>query len=222
MDDAVDDASDDAVTDYERAGFRGRLGWGTSPAVVVIDLCHAYLDPTSPLYAGIEDAVASAVALVAGARDRGIPVIFTRVEVAPGGLDGGLFYLKVPALKLFERGHPLAAFLDDPAPRPGEVVVTKQYASAFFGTSLGPTLLRMGIDTVVLCGVSTSGCVRATGNDALQYGFRPIVVGDACGDRSRRQHDANLFDLEAHCADVVTTADVLAHFDALLPEPVTG
>ena len=139
----------DAVADYEGAGFRGRLGWGASPAVVVIDLCRAYLDPTSPLYAGIEAEVACAAALVAGARARAVPVLFTRVELAPGGVDGGLFSLKVPALRLFERGHPLAAFLDDPAPRPGEVVVTKQYASAFFGTSLAPTLLRLGIDTVV-------------------------------------------------------------------------
>lgn len=201
----------DIDADYERAGFRGHVGWGQHPAVIVVDICHAYLDLDSPLYAGVEGAVASAARVVAAARAGGVPVIFTRVEFEPGGADGGVFYRKVPALANFDRGNPLAEFLDDPAPRPGELVVTKQYASAFFGTSLAATLTATGIDTLVIGGLSTSGCVRATAVDACQHGFRPIVVADACGDRAPGPHEANLFDLESKYADVVSEADAIAH-----------
>ena len=139
-------------------------------------------------------------------------MVFTRVEYEPGGADGGMFFRKVPALRCFERGNPLADWVEDPRPRPGEVVVTKQYASAFFGTNLASTLHAAGVDTVVLCGLSTSGCVRASGVDAVQHGFRPVVVADACGDRAEEPHRANLFDLDAKYADVVSLEDALAHF----------
>ena len=202
--------ADDLDDDYKHAGFSGRLGWGVKPAVIVIDVCRAYLDPESSLYAGVEDAVESAARVVAVAREHGVPVVFTRVEFEPGGADGGMFYKKVGALANFDRGNPMAEFLDDPAPRPGEVVVTKQYASAFFGTSLAATLTSMGIDTVVLTGLSTSGCVRATAVDAVQIGFRPMVVREACGDRAPEPHEANLFDLDAKYADVVPEAEAVS------------
>lgn len=205
MPDTTDDpiTDDPITTDYAAAGFGGSLSWGSRPAVVVIDVCRAYLDPTSPLYAGVEDAVASAARLVAAARDASVPVIFTRVEYEPGGADGGVFFRKVPALGCFVRGNPLGEFTDALAPASGEVVVTKQYASAFFGTSLASTLVSMGVDTTVICGLSTSGCVRASAVDALQHGFVPVVVADACGDRHPEPHRANLFDLEQKYAMVV-------------------
>ena len=195
--------------DYQRAGFGGSLGWGERPAVIVIDVCRAYLDPDSPLYAGVEDAVASAGRVVAAARSGGVPVIFTRVEYEPGGADGGTFYRKVPALACLDRGNPLGDWVEDPRPRPGELVVTKQYASAFFGTSLASTLHARGIDTVAICGLSTSGCVRATGVDAVQLGFRPMIVAEACGDRARGPHESSLFDLGAKYADVVTERETV-------------
>jgi len=197
--------------DYERAGFRGTLRWGERPAVIVVDVCRAYLDPSSVLYAGVEDAVESAARLVDAARDSGAPVIFTRVEFAPGGTDGGLFFQKVPALASFVRGNPLADFVERPRPTPDEVVVTKQYASAFFGTSLASTLRTLGVDTAVICGLSTSGCVRATALDALQHGFVPVVVADACGDRHPDPHHANLFDLQSKYAEVVSESVAVEH-----------
>ena len=203
--------------DYAAAGFRGRLGWGERPALVVVDVCMAYLDPSSPLYAGVEDAVASCARLVDAARAGGTPVIFTRVEYEPGGADGGLFYRKVPALASFDRGNALAEWPPAPRPLPGEVVVTKQYASAFFGTSLAPTLHASGVDTAVVCGLSTSGCVRASALDALQHGFRPMVVGEACGDRADGPHDAALFDLESKYADVVSESDAIDHLSTGWP-----
>ena len=172
----------------------------------------AYLDRDSPLYAGVEDAVASAARVLAAARAAGVPVLHTRVRYQPGGLDGGLFRRKVPALWVFDEGSPLGEPAPAVAPEPGEVVVIKQYASGFFGTSLASTLRALGVDTTVIVGLTTSGCVRATALDALQHGFAPIVVRDAVGDRDPRPHEANLLDLQAKYADVVGEADVLAAF----------
>ena len=203
---------DELDRDYARAGFDGRLGFGLRPALLVIDVVRAYTDETSPLYAGVEAALASNLRLIDAARDAGVPVIFTNVAYQAGGRDGGLFYRKVPALKLFDVGSPFAAFCDGIAPRADEVVVTKQYASAFFGTSLASTLRASGVDTVVLGGFSTSGCVRASALDALQSGFAPFLVRQACGDRDARVQAANLFDLQAKYAEVVDESFALERF----------
>jgi maleamate amidohydrolase len=200
--------------------FDGRLPFGTRPALLIVDFVMAYLDPASPLYAGVEDALAINERILATARDAGIPILFTNVEYAPGGADGGVFYRKVPALKLFERGSPYGAFPPSLQPVDGEIVVTKQYASAFFGTALASTLTAMGVDTLLITGLSTSGCVRATALDACQHGFLPFVVRDACGDRHAAPHEANLFDLQAKYAEVIDSAEaerLLARNRSLAP-----
>lgn len=207
--------ADDLSTDYAAAGFGGELGFGDRPALILVDFVMAYLEPSAPLYAGVEAEVAVAAKLVAAARAAGVPVLFTRVEFTPGGADGGHFYRKVKALSCLDKGSPLGNFPPGLQPEPQDVVVTKQYASGFFGTSLASTLNAMGIDTLVITGLTTSGCVRATTLDALQSGFIPIVVSDACGDRDARVQEANLFDLRAKYADVVTSDVVLAKFAGL-------
>ena len=199
----------DLDSDYASAGFNGRLDFGRRPAVLVVDVVQAYLLPDSPLYAGVEVALASNVRLIAAARQNGVPVIFTRVAYTANGADGGLFYRKVPALKAYLDGSALGDFPPQIAPRADEVVVTKQYASAFFGTSLASTLRGMSIDTLLIGGFSTSGCVRASALDAVQHGFAPFVVRDACGDRDSRPHEANLFDLQAKYAEVIDEAEAL-------------
>jgi len=191
--------------------FDGSLPFGQRPALVVVDMVKAYFEPGSPLYLGGEDVVASNRRLVAAARQAAVPVIFTNVEFAPGGIDGGVFFRKVPALRCFERGSPLGAFLPDLAPGAEDIVITKRYASAFFATHLAATLTALGIDTVLITGVSTSGCIRATALDACQNGFLPFVVRDACGDRHSGPHEANLFDLQAKYAEVISEAQALAH-----------
>ena len=206
---------DDLLDDYRRAGFNNRLGFGESPALLVIDFCRAYLDEASPLYAGVEDARASCVRVLAAARSARIPVLHTRVEFHPGGADGGIFFRKVAALECFVRGNPLGSYVAGLEPADGEVVVVKQYASGFFGTSLASTLTSMGVDTLIHTGVSTSGCVRATALDSCQHGFVPIVVRDACGDRDAAVHESNLFDLDAKYADVVSEQEVLGYLSAL-------
>lgn len=201
--------ADDLGQNYAGA-FSGRLVPGKRAALLIVDVVVAYLDPASPLYAGVEDALASNERLLAAARAAQMPVIFTNVVYRPGGIDGGLFYRKIPALKAFDEGSPLGAFPPTLQPRDDDLVITKSYASAFFGTSLASTLHAMGIDTLLITGFSTSGCVRASALDALQHGFVPLVVRDACGDRHAAPHEANLFDLAAKYAEVIGEAEALS------------
>jgi maleamate amidohydrolase len=203
------------ITANYTGAFDGSLPFGKRPALIVIDMVEAYLQPGSPLYAGIETAVDSAARLAAAARAAGAPVIFTNVEYAPGGADGGVFYRKVPALAVFQKGSPLGAFPAKLSPEGDDIVVTKRYASAFFATPLAAMLTAMGVDTLMITGVSTSGCVRATALDACQNGFLPFVVRDACGDRHPGPHEANLFDLQAKYAEVITEDQAMAHLQAV-------
>ena len=205
----------DLHDDYKGAGFSGRLGFGRKPALLVIDFAKAYLDKTSPLYAGVEDTLASTCRVLEASRAAGIPCIFTRVVFEQGLFDGGIFYRKVPALWVFDSTCPFGQLADVLVPEPDELVISKNYASAFFGTSLAATLTAGGIDSVVLTGVTTSGCVRATGVDAMQNGFVPIVVEEAVGDRDERPHRANLFDLGAKYADVVHEDEVIDYLKDL-------
>ena len=201
--------NDDLTANYVGA-FDGRLSFGQRPALLIVDFVMAYLDPASPLYAGVEDALASNERLLAAARTAGIPVIFTNVVYQADGADGGLFYKKIPSLRVFLEGSPLGAFPPSLQPVDGERVISKQFASAFFGTSLAETLSEEGIDTLLITGLSTSGCVRATALDALQSGFAPFVVREACGDRHPAPHEANLFDLQAKYAEVVSEREACA------------
>jgi maleamate amidohydrolase len=198
---------------YERGGFNHTLQPGSRPALLVIDFVQAYLDPTSPLYAGVEQARDDAIRLLQACRAAAIPVIHTNVVYQPGGRDGGVFFRKVPALRCFEAGaHPeWAAFAPGLEPIAGETVISKQYASAFFGTSLGSTLTALGVDTVLIAGLSTSGCVRASAVDCCQHGFIPVVVRDAVGDRAPGPHESNLFDLQAKYAEV-RSLDVMLEY----------
>jgi nicotinamidase-related amidase len=194
-------------------GFAGTLRPGQRPAVLAIDLMRAYFDPASPLCLPSRDCLASAARVLAAARGNGVTVIHTRVEFAPDGSDGGVFVRKVRALEQLFGGGPQSELMPEVAPVEGELVVTKQYASAFFGTSLASTLVATRVDTLVLVGVSTSGCIRASGVDAVQHGFIPLVVRDAVGDRTPATHDANLFDLQAKYAEVVDESTAVAYLE---------
>lgn len=191
------------LTENYRGAFDGHLRFGERPALLIVDFVMAYIDPASPLYASPEAALASNERIVEAARRAKIPVIFTNVVYQPGGANGGLFYQKVPALRCFDAGSPLGEFPATLSPAAGETVVTKQYASAFFGTPLAALLQEKRVDSLLITGVSTSGCVRATALDSLQNGFAPFVVRDACSDRHAAPHDASLFDLQAKYAEVI-------------------
>lgn len=206
--------SDDLDDNYKRAYGRV-VGFGQRPALLLIDFAQGYFDPTCDLYAGVDDALASALRVREAARASSVPVILTNVVLHPSGLDGGRFFEKSKPMRYFIRGNPMGDWAHGLVPNANELVVTKQYASAFFGTSLAATLTAMGCDSVLLTGLTTSGCVRATCVDAMQHGFRTMVIEEACGDRHPDPHRANLFDMNAKYADVVSEADTIAYLTTL-------
>jgi len=193
--------------------FDGKLGFGKRPALLVVDFIRAYVTPDSPLYAPpVIDAVAQTVDVISAARAKQVPVIYTQVLYQPHGRDGGLFVQKIPALRQLIPGEPLAQIVPELTPTDADIVVTKQYASAFFGTSLAATLTALGVDTLILTGCSTSGCIRATAVDGLQYGYRVIVPRECVADRHPQPHEANLFDIDKKYGDVVPRSAVLTYF----------
>lgn len=193
------------------AGFAGNLTPGRHPVVLAIDMMRAYFDEQSPFCLPSMDCLDSASRVLAAAREVGAPVVHTRVEYGAGGTDAGVFLRKVGGLEQLIGPGPMGELMPQVAPVDGELVVVKQYASAFFGTSLVSTLVAAGIDTVIVLGVSTSGCVRASAVDALQWGFVPLVVRDAVADRDPGPHEANLYDLQAKYAEVVDEQTVIAY-----------
>ncbi|MGI9494033.1 MAG: isochorismatase family protein [Geminicoccaceae bacterium] len=199
--------TEDLDTNYARAGYHARQAWGNRPALVLIDFAVAYFDQASPLFGGegCQTALDNAAKLSDVARAADVPVIFTEVKYTPGGGNGGAFYAKVPALSCFDEDRTTSALAPPLKVEEGDVLVSKQYPSAFFGTSLDATLRWLKVDTLLLTGVTTSGCVRATCIDSISYGFITLVVEDAVGDRAEEPHQANLFDMSAKYADLLST-----------------
>ena len=199
-----------SASDNYAGVYEGRLRPGTHPALLVVDVVTAYLTQGSPLFMDTAAAAKDATRRLAdAARAAGVPVVFTNVRYRKDGSDGGVFYRKARVLKAFIEGSPLGSFPDDLQPAPDERVFTKQYPSAFFGTGLAEALHTQGIDTLIITGYSTSGCVRASALDAMQHGFVPLVVREACADRHEAPHEANLFDLQAKYAEVISEAEAL-------------
>ena len=193
-----------------RGVFDGRIGFGKKPAVLVVDFVKAYTTPGAPLYApAVVDAVKETVDVLDVARRNNILVVYTKVMYSHNGLDGGIFVQKVPVLRTMVEGEPLTDIVPELPPAPQDVIIVKQYASAFFGSPLAALLTSQGIDTIVLTGCSTSGCIRATAVDGMQYGFRVIVPRECVGDRHPEPHEANLFDIDSKYGDVVSKAEVL-------------
>lgn len=207
-------SEEDLLANYKKA-YDNRVGFGSRPALLLIDFCQAYFEPGNALYAEVDEAIASALRVRAAARAAGVPVILTNVVYHPSGLDGGRFFEKAMPLKNFVKGSPMGAWGPGLQPFDDELVVSKQYPSAFFGTSLASTLTAAGIDSVILTGLTTSGCVRASCVDAMSHGFRTAVVAEACGDRHAGPHEANLFDMNAKYADVVSEAETVAFLETL-------
>eukprot|EP00933_Yihiella_yeosuensis_P082231 TRINITY_DN9601_c0_g1_i1.p1 TRINITY_DN9601_c0_g1~~TRINITY_DN9601_c0_g1_i1.p1 ORF type:complete len:287 (-),score=40.35 TRINITY_DN9601_c0_g1_i1:77-832(-) len=196
--------------------FNSSSGFGKRPALLVVDFCGAYTEEKSPHYCpdpevGVVRAVAESVELLHAARRAGIPVIFTRVIFQPGTGDGGVFTQKVPLLLTWTEDNPLTHVVSSLKPEDGETVMVKKYASAFSGTPLASQLRAKQVDTAVIIGCSTSGCIRASAWDAMQNGFKAVVVRECVGDRTKAVHDANLHDIQAKIGDVLSKQEVLQH-----------
>ncbi|HYM01908.1 MAG TPA: N-carbamoylsarcosine amidohydrolase [Stellaceae bacterium] len=200
--------------DYERKGFAGRSGYGRRPVLLVVDFINAFTDPATPLGGNFASELNATRQLQEAFRRAGLPIVYTTIAYAPDLRDGGLFIKKVPSLAILQKGSPLIEVDERIRPAPGERIVEKKYASAFFGTDLDGHLRALGVDTVVMAGCTTSGCIRASAIDSLQYGYHTIVVRDAVGDRAPGPHEANLFDIDAKYADVVSLWDALDYLRA--------
>ena len=202
---------------YQRAQLGHTLGYGKRPAIVVVDFQIGFTAPErSPLAGNLDAEVAATNTVIAAARKKNIPVIFTVVGYDPHRQDdAGLWPEKAPSLRLLKLGSELVE-LDPRLNRsPEDLVIVKKYASGFFGTYLASTLTMRAVDTVIVTGCTTSGCVRATVMDALAHGFRPIIPVEAVGDRAQEPHEANLFDIGSKYGDVVSTQEVIDYLDRL-------
>jgi maleamate amidohydrolase len=201
---------------YARAGFGGRGPRGLRPAVVVVDLSRGFTEPQWPTGSDLSDVVAATDRLLTAAHDAGAPVVFTTIAYDEADVEGGAvaWLRKAPGLAILREGSELADLDPRLRRRPQDALVVKKGASAFFGTALSATLTALGADSVIVCGATTSGCVRATCVDAIQSGFPVLVPRECVGDRAQGPHDANLFDIDAKYGDVVSAAEAAEHLAA--------
>jgi nicotinamidase-related amidase len=200
-----------AMVEMRFEGFHGRAGMGEKPALAVIDVNCGFTDPDSPLVCDLDGVVAAIARLLDAFRAAELPVIYTTVAFDAAAKQAAkLFLEKVPALLTLEAGSRWAEIDRRLAPRENEAVIVKHWASAFFGTALASLLATDQVDTLVVTGASTSGCVRATAVDGLQHGYRVLVPREAVGDRNPAAHNANLYDIDTKYGDVVSVDDVLA------------
>ncbi len=195
---------------YRAQGFGNKSGFGERPGLLIVDFVNGFADPAQFGGGNIADAVANTRVLLAEAREQQIPIAFTRVVYADDGSDAGVFCLKAPNLVTLTEQSPASQVVAELEPRDGEYVFTKTQPSAFFGTNLTAWLISKKVDTVLVTGCTTSGCVRASVIDSMSNNFRTIVVSDCVGDRALGPHEANLFDMEQKYADLMTAAEVAA------------
>jgi nicotinamidase-related amidase len=196
---------------YEQARLGQSFTRGQSPGVLVIDFSCGFTDATCSLGADMTPEIEATRKVLDAARDKGLPVVFTTIGFEPHGKDGALWIEKAPSLLDLElRGKWVEI---DPRldPQPDEVTIMKKGASGFFGTNLASVLNVQRVDTVILCGATTSGCIRATAIDLMQYGWPAIVPRECVGDRAQAPHEANLFDIQAKYGDVVSLEEALEY-----------
>jgi len=206
---------DDAAF-YRERGFGGTAGFGRRPALLVIDLVNGFTNPASPLGSDLDAVVAATRRLLDACRLKGVPIVFTTVAFdGAKSQAAAVFMAKIPSLRTLQAGSDAVQIDTRLGLQPSDTLITKQFASAFFGTALSSLLAAEGCDTVLVTGATTSGCVRATAVDAVQYGYRPIVPRECVGDRARAPHEANLFDIQQKYGDVVGLDGVLEAIAAL-------
>jgi maleamate amidohydrolase len=201
---------------FRQRGFGVRIGFGERPALIVIDMLKGFTDPSMPLGANLDDQIAAQKPLLEAAHARAIPCIFSTVVYEEADIkDTGIWALKQKGARTLTAGS--EAVKVDPRldMQPGDILLVKKYASCFYGTDLVPRLNSRRIDTLILAGCTTSGCVRATAVDAVQNGYRPMVVREAVGDRSTAAHAQSLFDLDAKYADVVSLDETLQYLKTI-------
>jgi maleamate amidohydrolase len=202
---------------YAEARLGESVTMGSRPAVLVVDFSCGFTDPQCDLGSDLSAEVEATRRLLAAAREKGLPVIFTTIGFEQSLKDGGLWLQKVPSLGDLQLGGQWVEIDRRLERRPEETVIVKKGASAFFGTNLAAVLISQRVDSVIMCGATTSGCVRATAIDLLQHGFPTLVPRECVGDRAQAPHEANLFDIQAKYADVVPLDEALAYVESVAP-----
>jgi maleamate amidohydrolase len=199
---------------YQQQGLGGTSGIGRKCALIMVDFVNGFVDVDQLGGPHIQAAADQTVALLAYFRAHGLPVVHTRVVFSSDGADVNIFALRVPPMqKITEQAH-ASQIVPQLEPQGGEWVIRKQSASAFFETGLAGWLLQRGVDTAVITGCTTSGCVRASVVDAMQHNLRTLVISDCVGDRALEPHVANLFDMQQKYADVMTRAEFITQHQA--------
>ncbi|WP_142849914.1 isochorismatase family protein [Telmatospirillum sp. J64-1] len=199
---------------YQRQGFGRRLGLKGRIGLLIVDFVNGFADPEVFGGGNIPEAIAATKDLLDHARRQGWPVAHSRIVYADDDADATVFSLKVPGMLTLKEDAAISAIVPDLTPAPGELVVRKNVPSAFFGTGLAPWLTQRGVETLLVAGCTTSGCVRASVVDAMSFGFRPVVLSDCVGDRALAPHEASLFDIEQKYGDVIPSSEVMAAFAA--------
>jgi maleamate amidohydrolase len=194
---------------YKRQGFGSTMEPRPPYGLLIVDLVNGFADPAVFGGGNIPQAIANTVPLLAHARQHGWPVAHTRIVFADDGADSNIFSIKVPGMLTLKEHDARSAIVPELAPDAGELILRKTVPSAFFGTGLAAWLSQRGVQTLLVAGAVTSGCVRASVVDAMQYGFRPLVISDCVGDRALAPHEANLFDMEQKYATVMTRDQAL-------------
>ena len=192
--------------------MHSRSGSARSPALLIVDFVVGFTDPAHFGGGNIGPAIDRTVTLLAHARALGWPVAHTRVIYADDGSDAGAFTAKVPSLLKLTEASPLSQIVPELTPAPGELVIRKRQASAFFGTELAGWLHYRGVDTLLVAGCTTSGCIRASVVDGVSHNFRTVVLTDCVGDRAIGPHEANLFDMGQKYADLRSSDEVMGHY----------
>lgn len=200
---------------YQRQGFGGTIGLGQRAALLIVDFVNGFADPGRFGGGNIAPAIARTATLLDDMRARHLPIVFTRVVYADDGSDGGVFTRKVPSLLTLTESSAPSQIVPELVPAPGEYILRKRQPSAFFETNLASWLIGQRVDTVLVTGCTTSGCVRASAVDCMGYNFRTIVVTDCVGDRAIAPHEANLFDLGQKYADLMTADEAIAAIDRM-------
>ncbi|WP_374521773.1 isochorismatase family protein [Hydrogenophaga sp.] len=200
----------DEAAVFQRQGFGAGLGLRPPLGLLIIDFVNGFADPAVFGGGNIPPAMRQSEDLLALARERGWPVAHSRIVYADDDSDANVFSAKVPGMLTLKENSPASAIVAELAPRPGELVVRKNVPSAFFGTTLAPWLTARGVQTLLVAGCVTSGCVRASVVDAMCWGFRPVVIEDCVGDRAIGPHEASLFDMRQKYADVIDLAQLRA------------
>lgn len=203
------------ISAYARQGFGTPLPLKAPFGLLIIDFVNGFADPAVFGGGNIPPAIERTRTLLAHAREQGWPVAHSRIVFSDDDADSNIFCLKVPGMLTLKEDSHNSAIVPQLAPARGEYVVRKSTPSAFYGTMLAPWLAQRGVQTLVVAGCVTSGCVRASVVDAMQAGLRPLVVSDCCGDRAPGPHEANLFDMAQKYAAVMPLEQALADIAAL-------